>query len=321
MVYNESVYSPDNLTKRLQAKFSARTAAFGKTPAASSGDNTAVMSFFGRTDDIKADRAIPKASVKNSSKGAGTAHAAPAVRSNVRPSAQSGRTSGRRAPAHAAVPTEQIAKSFSRAYAAGEGARNVAGRCQTAPRPNVKRRPVSEGALKNGRSNVPGSRHAVLVTNTETEKREGFFGGLIRSFGFGTRRAEHEMKKERIPFGLIAVLIVSTVLVMVLIYSFSRVQFYTQENGRLEARQEELAAEAQKLSLLLEEREDIRDIERIATDEIGMVRSDTVRSHFVSVSTPDRVEVMSYEDENGGGAAGILSAIGENLGILSDYFG
>ena len=52
-----------------------------------------------------------------------------------------------------------------------------------------------------------------------------------------------------------------------------------------------------------------------------MVSSDMVQSRFVSVATPDRVEVVKSEEDSGGAFSSLLSVLGEKLGWVGDYFG
>ena len=98
-----------------------------------------------------------------------------------------------------------------------------------------------------------------------------------------------------------------------------RIKFGIQDTAQAVAQSE------RELALALEERDDIRVIEDIAVNRIGMVRGNLVESRFVSVSGGDRI-VLNNQDkdantENSGYGlfSTMLSAIGENLDKLREY--
>ena len=115
--------------------------------------------------------------------------------------------------------------------------------------------------------------------------------------------------------------IICMMMVMVMMNSFAQLYEYRREISDLRTKQEQLDAEAVRLNGLLEARDDIRTVEQIATEKIGMVSSDLVESRFVSLADYDRVELKDTGDsENTGAFSTLLSAIGENLGKISEYF-
>ena len=162
------------------------------------------------------------------------------------------------------------------------------------------------------------------VADTQVDVRR------IRSAAAAARTAKAEtpmteVRVARAPFPFTAVMMLSifTLMVMVLVYSFAQNYELTSEINTLEAQQRALAAEEQQLTLQLEERNDIRLIEDIAVNEIGMVKGDLVENRFVSVSGGNRVVLASYEEEGvavqKGVFATMLSAIGENFEKLREY--
>lgn len=138
------------------------------------------------------------------------------------------------------------------------------------------------------------------------------------------RQVLHEEVQVRTPFPVAAVfmLCIFTIMALVLLLSFS--QNYELE-GELSSLYEEAARLEQlqrDLSVQLEERDDIRVIENIAVNQIGMVKNDLVESRFVSVSGGDRIELLETaeaEAVQSGLWSTMLSALGENFTRLREY--
>lgn len=189
---------------------------------------------------------------------------------------------------------------FGRAYARGERIRERAAAERNAPR----------------RRSVP--RTSTKKTVSVTKILEN-----VRTFFLGAKPKHVEVKQKKAPFplGMVALLAVCTMMVMVMMNSFAQLYEYRREISDLRTKQEQLDAEAVRLNGLLEARDDIRTVEQIATEKIGMVSSDLVESRFVSLADSDRVELKDTGDsENTGAFSTLLSAIGENLGKISEYF-
>lgn len=337
MVYNDVLYRPASLSERLQAKFGDRAATAVYRAVSSDYTATAenkartseVLSFFGRIDDTRtADRAIPsKRRTIRSNEPLASANRGARTRGNTaqaRP-AQARSTAQARSAQQTARPTAkaspEIAGTFARAYAAGTKARAHAASAAATPRRQYAKGAAPTGSLRRGRSNIPGARHAVLVTGDTADDRRNPV--KIMRDAFSDRHvAEHRVKKAPLPVGFLTLICICAFMVMVLLFSFSQIHEYNNNIGDLKDTQAALDERASKLEVQLEERDDIRQIEQIALEDIGMVSSDMVQSKFVSVAGADRVEVMkTEEEEEEGGFSAILSVIGENLGKLGEYFG
>ena len=136
---------------------------------------------------------------------------------------------------------------------------------------------------------------------------------------------EIRLEKKPFPLAAISLLVVFTMMFLVVVFSFAQNYVLTSEIAALEARAEALAQQEKDLSLKLEERDDIRVIEDIAVNQIGMVKGNMVESRFVSVSGGERVELLSEsggenaEEESYGFFSTMLSAISDNLERLREY--
>ena len=189
---------------------------------------------------------------------------------------------------------------FGRAYARGE---------------RIRERAAAE-------RNAPRRRSAPRVSTKKTVSVTKILEN-VRTFFLGAKPKHVEVKQKKAPFplGMVALLAVCTMMVMVMMNSFAQLYEYRREISDLRTKQEQLDAEAVRLNGLLEARDDIRTVEQIATEKIGMVSSDLVESRFVSLADSDRVELKDTGDsENTGAFSTLLSAIGENLGKISEYF-
>lgn len=331
MVYNDMVYRPEMLSERLRAKFGDRTAKVFRADIIKDRENGVpageVISFFGRSDAVRADRPMPKAA--HSSHAESSARRNSASRREMSAADVNAIRRKRAAESRAASPsarpvTVQNGTAFARAYAAGESVRRTAAKYSNVPKRRYAAGAVPSGALRRGRSNIQGSRHCVLVTSEEARESRTLLERVssVTATMFTSRRiAEHRTKRTPVPFATCALLAICTIMVMVVVYSFSQIHEYSSLINDYKDQQKALAREATDLEIALEERDDIRSIEKLATENIGMVSSDVVQSKYVSVASPDRVEIAEDDDGDNGGFSSLLSIIGEKLGFIGDYFG
>jgi len=117
-------------------------------------------------------------------------------------------------------------------------------------------------------------------------------------------------------------LVIGTMMIMSIVLSFSEIYQTTSEIAKLENTLAALRDQAAELELKLEERNDIRVIEQIATEELGMVKEDAVQRKYISLSDGERIDIIEDGNaEEASAAPGILlSSIWSSLGNLFDYF-
>ncbi len=357
MVYNNVNYAPVSLTDKLRARLGDRVAGaiFRAHTAENDGE---VLSFFGRADDtVIADRAIPyrrkaqmkprdtaeyersSANVKNAyaaprksdSRRTGNARPVQNVRtdkSGARPAANVKRANSRTDSRRTAPKMPQVnpvearlkAGALKNAYAAGERVKNISSKVRTYSERRYEDRDVSDRELKAGRSDIAGSRHAVLKYDSTLAAETGRFAKFRESVK-DIQKAEHRIKSTPLPIAYAAVIIICAIMAMVLLFSHSQVSERKGMIGDLSSRYEQLADNTAKLELKLETRDDIRNIRTIALESLGMVSSDVAQTRFVSVTADDKVEILREEpEETESGFSALLSAIGESIGQWSEYF-
>lgn len=135
------------------------------------------------------------------------------------------------------------------------------------------------------------------------------------------KAAEIKLTKKPFPKGAMLCALICTVMLMVMLFSYAQVYEMNRTISRQRSAGEALVDEAEKLQVELELKDDIRTIERIATEEIGMVKSDRVDTRYISVSGGERIDVIESPEEQTGGVnmfTTLLSAIGENFEKILD---
>lgn len=117
-------------------------------------------------------------------------------------------------------------------------------------------------------------------------------------------------------------LVIGTMMIMSIVLSFSEIYQTTSEIAQLENTLAALRDQAAELELELEEKNDIRVIEQIATEQLGMVKEDAVQRKYISLSNGEHIDIIEDESaEEEPAASGILlSSIWSSLGNLFDYF-
>lgn len=200
-------------------------------------------------------------------------------------------------------------------------------RSETARKAQVQSAPQKKAASKvavgTNEKTAPAKRETAVSSVSAEMKR-------VRSAAAAAKTAKakagvEEVRVARAPFPFAALITVTifTVILLSVLYTFAQNYELAGEIASLEAQHEALLAEEAALSLQLGERDDIRIIEDIAVNQIGMVKNDLVENRFVSVSGGNRVEVMQSEEEedekNENIFSGMLSAIGENFEKIKEY--
>ncbi|MBE6562479.1 MAG: hypothetical protein E7660_01945 [Ruminococcaceae bacterium] len=165
---------------------------------------------------------------------------------------------------------------------------------------------------------------AAIEKKTHTAKARLSLVDMWHAF---TEKDENETGEKRVKTlpvskSLIVSVILCTVMLMTVLFTYSS---YAQLNARvdeLKAEKQTLMAEREHLEGLLAVRDDIREIEDYATNVIGMVKSDYVETKYVSIADGERIEVISADNGEGeteGLFSTLLSAMGGNWERVLEY--
>lgn len=127
---------------------------------------------------------------------------------------------------------------------------------------------------------------------------------------------EMPVKKKFLSPVFVAMLLVSTCMIMFLVMSISEIYETTNEIAGLENDIATLKSDAEELQLQLEEKNDIRLIEEIATKQLGMTKEDSLQRRYISLSDGEHIDILEVEEEKESGVllSSIFAAIGDFLG-------
>ncbi len=174
-----------------------------------------------------------------------------------------------------------------------------------AQRKNPPRRTQTGYAPRTGRERVPGTqpppktRRDARRRNVPEEKR---------------------VAHRALPPFFVLLLTFMTVMVLLIVFSIAQIYKTTDEIGDLKTQLSTLQTTAAELELKIEEKNDIRTIEKIATEELGMVKEDSVQKKYVSLSDGERIDLVEEmpSDTPDEGLGTMLSSI---LSALGRWFG
>ncbi|MBE6587927.1 MAG: septum formation initiator family protein [Ruminococcaceae bacterium] len=130
------------------------------------------------------------------------------------------------------------------------------------------------------------------------------------------------VKKAPVSASLIIAIVLFCAVVMMIIFSFAQISEFKKEISALEAQKQELSAEIDQLALDIDLKNDIRYIEQVATEEIGMVKSNRVESRYISIAEGERIELpeeASATDEDYGIFSTMMSSVQSNWDRLMEY--
>ena len=122
-------------------------------------------------------------------------------------------------------------------------------------------------------------------------------------------------KKEKTPFPIAIVFssIILTALLLFLMMNYAEINKYNSENAELTTKITDMKGELNKLSVKLDKKIDLTEIERKATQDFGMVKIESLEHHRVTLPSVDRSEIIRHDDGSEGGFGFLLNGVGEGL--------
>ena len=119
-----------------------------------------------------------------------------------------------------------------------------------------------------------------------------------------------KVKGTPLPVAMLICLLVCTMTVLSVVWGSAMVGGVAEEVDSLESQVAELAETRRELNQALDRKNDLREIERIAVEELGMIGTDLITKKYISVSGIDMIEAFDTEDKESIGLSTLLSAIG-----------
>lgn len=120
-------------------------------------------------------------------------------------------------------------------------------------------------------------------------------------------------RRTPMPVALLACLLVCTLTVLSVVWGAAMVGRVSEEVNQLENQAAALAKTERELSQALDRKNDLRTIEQIAVDELGMIGTDLITKKYISFSGIDVIEVYEDDSEKSVGLSTLLSAIGVSV--------
>lgn len=138
-----------------------------------------------------------------------------------------------------------------------------------------------------------------LVEHPVTEKELEEISPAETSEDRGARiKATKVAAKSPIPYAYILSLFLLAAVLMYVVTLFVEVQEYSRSIDEMENRIAELKEESTRLEVQLESRYDLDEVERIATQEYGMVVSSTLPKKYISISEDKDLWQEVEKEEN-----------------------
>lgn len=222
--------------------------------------------------------------------------------------------------------TEQGARAQNTAGTARQARPQTAQKVVRGNRESAKRMPARPQGAKTAtaarREGVP-AQSRVIAPSDAKSRVPARPAAAARAKAAPAKRVKTRYVPHATPFpvGRILLVAICTLLLAFLVYSGVQISELTREIADLQKEKASLAMQEKELALALEGKNDLRVIEKIATEELGMVKRDQILQKYISLSTGDRVELYDTQtgEAEGGMGMGLLSAIGKNFEAWLEY--
>ena len=104
-------------------------------------------------------------------------------------------------------------------------------------------------------------------------------------------------KKYAFPMAVVLIALCFTIIIMAIITTSVQISEITSENSDLQRTYNSMVSEHNELRLRLETRDDLRVVESMAKEDLGMVKKDEVERYYLTVRKEDRIEILEAAEE------------------------
>jgi len=101
--------------------------------------------------------------------------------------------------------------------------------------------------------------------------------------------------------------------------TMAQINEFTQDISALQNELSELQKQEQDLRKDVEFKNDLRVVENIAVNELGMVKADQVNKQYVVIGNEDKIEVVEPETTEDSLVNTVMSSIAQNFRELVEY--
>ncbi len=126
-------------------------------------------------------------------------------------------------------------------------------------------------------------------------------------------------KKTRFPITAVLMTLIFGMVLAFVVHSSVRINEANAELSELQAGIALQNAELRALEIELETKNDLRVIEDIAVNELGMIKKENIDKEYITLSEEDSVLLEENEKQESGNV-GLLSAFSDRFGQLAEYF-
>lgn len=107
-------------------------------------------------------------------------------------------------------------------------------------------------------------------------------------------------------------------LVALILYNYVKINELTIQQNKLERNLEELESEEQQLNIKLESKLDLKNIEKIAKEDLGMSKIESSQKEYISIDNSDTIRVVKKKEDNSV-VSNTLSEIMTSFSIIMEY--
>lgn len=132
-------------------------------------------------------------------------------------------------------------------------------------------------------------------------------------------RREIKVKRVKLPMNLVLCIFIAFAMLCGVAYSATRVAVSTYELSEMQSRLSTVQEDIERYRLKLEQKNDLGEIERLAVDELNMVKEDSVLKKYITVSDGERIVLENDEDSSPESYGGILSGLAAVFDGILDY--
>ena len=176
--------------------------------------------------------------------------------------------------------------------------------------------------------NMPAQKKTTRASAKKTTREESVMDAIMKTSG---RRIEvktlqvketpkNYRKKTSLPLGMIMMVVVFGMVLAFVVHSSVRIN---EANSELTDLQRSVAlqnAELRAIELELETKNDLRVIEDIAINQLGMTKKENIDREYISLNDEDSVVLEEDDATQEGGGGSLLSAFATDLKKLAEYF-
>lgn len=172
----------------------------------------------------------------------------------------------------------------------------------------MRRAQIAEYEKRVKREHREARRAAKLAARAERRREEKLL-----------RRREIKVKRVKLPMNIVLSILIAFVMLCGVAYSATRVAVSTYELSKMQNELSTVREDIERYRIKLEQKNDLGEIEKLAVDELNMVKEDSVQKKYITVSDGERIVLENDDDNSPENYGGILSGLASVFDGILDY--